>query len=141
MTDQPRPGSREALQEALIQTLILPTLPLVAEALTDMIGKRGKLRDMKAAYIIAEVGRDLVLKGISDGPTMRSVMELVEDVKKRVDALDAPLLDEELEPTAEGESSIQRALRANREGSENGRSSGGLSELTPAATDDLGQTS
>jgi hypothetical protein len=134
-----RPNSREALQEALIEQLILPTLPLVAEALRDMLGQRGKLRDLKAAYTIAEVARDLVLKGLSDGPTLRSVMELVEGVKKRLDELDAPP-DDEAGETPQSESLVERARRASREGEANGHDAGGsgLAEVRPKATDDLG---
>ncbi len=133
------PTSREQLQDALILKLILPILPLVAEALQDMLGQRGKLRDMKAAYIIAEVARDLVLKGLTDGPTLRSVLDLVEDVKKRVDLLDAPAEEGADEPPPDKESLMQRAARASRE-EQNGhrRAAGGIAERTPAATDDLG---
>lgn len=132
---------REALQKALIDILILPTLPLVADALQDMLGQRGKLRDMKAAYIIAEVARDLVLKGVSDGQTLRSVVALVENVKERLDALDAP--PEEIGSPPDQESVMARAARASREGQENGHTSGHqgrgrIAELTPRATDDLG---
>ncbi len=135
------PTSRDALQEAMISEFILPTLPLVAEALQDMIGKRGKTRDMKAAYLVAEVARDLVLKGLTDGPTLSSVIGLVQDLKKRIDAVDK-LPGEDEESPSGGESLLDQARRASQEGQKNGNGGGrqGLAELTPRATDDLGAT-
>lgn len=75
--------SREALQQALIDELVVPLIPVAEKALREMLtGKNKAARDMKAAYIIAELGRDLVLKGGDSRDAQRRKAEIMDVVRE-----------------------------------------------------------
>ncbi len=80
MTEQ---ESREKLQEALIGELVLPLIPTIKAALEEMLTGRNKAaRDMKAAYLIAELGRDLLLKGPDSRDVQKRKDEIMEVVRQ-----------------------------------------------------------
>lgn len=79
MTEQ---EAKEQLQQALIGELVLPLIPVAEQALRDMLtGKKGA-RDMKAVYLIAELGRDLVLKGADSRDVQKRKAEIMEVVRE-----------------------------------------------------------
>lgn len=74
---------REQLQQALIGELVVPLIPVVRAALEEMLTGRNKAaRDMKAAYLIAEIGRDLVLKGGDSRDGQKRKTEIMEVVRE-----------------------------------------------------------
>jgi len=66
-------SQRDRLVRLLVEELIAPTLPQVQKALLATMGASAKLRDMKAAYVILDVARDIITKG---GPTIPTMQEL-----------------------------------------------------------------
>ena len=82
------------LHDALIGELVLPLIPVAKQAIEEMLtGKNKAARDMKAAYLIAELGRDL-LKGTELRDAQKRRAEIVGIVREFLAIREPASLDE-----------------------------------------------